>query len=219
MEKNSRGYVMMTALPPVDVVPVKEIAAAIRQFEERQQSFVAEVAHIRELDNRVTRGRAVRADQEAFAAALRRGAPDPGRKVQDNLDKDLEAARRRRDALELACEADAQDLGATLSAHGPQLAEICERQFNEALADVAAALATMGQAWGRAVQARSLREWARSGGQFVVREPSILVGSGTTRTAASFVDIISSLHELTVDASPEPSYLVEDESKEEAFVG
>src|ERR1044072_2807135 len=91
-------------LPPADLVPVEAIREAIAAFEASATAY-------READAAVVspageRGKAERADREAYGAALRKGRKDPGQANVEAFEEQLSAATRHRDARRLVAEQD-----------------------------------------------------------------------------------------------------------------
>jgi hypothetical protein len=84
-----------------------------------QDEWAACTTHVIELEAR--RAEAVAEDERAFAEALRADKPDPGRKLEEAVQAELEQQRRRAGALAVARDDAQRDLVAAVHEHASTL--------------------------------------------------------------------------------------------------
>jgi hypothetical protein len=134
---------------------VDEAITRYRQLEDDRRGAVRE---LRELED--GRLAAVKLDRRELAETLRSGAADPGRKKLDAHDARIVAARRRREAIDLAVTGEAEALVAVLREHTEPLVAYATDQHTQARAHELAAMAEFRAVAERRTQARALAGWA-----------------------------------------------------------
>jgi hypothetical protein len=92
---------------------------------ERRARLVTEEQQAERVFNELSarRDEAVRADRAALGAAIAAGEPEPGDEAVAAVDDEMEAVRRRHEAIGVAIRAVEDELGALLAEHGPEWAE------------------------------------------------------------------------------------------------
>ncbi len=134
--------------------PLVEVDAQIRKLGEDYTQTETEIG-------RLSQGRdeAQDADRQAYARALRAGDKDPGRKHSDKLERSLEAARRKGEALHHALQELDTERRALIDEHRAEWREEVEARLPKARGDLGAALAKMQAARSHLHQLEGVRAW------------------------------------------------------------
>ncbi len=145
-------------------------------------------------------------DRQAYAAALRDGGKDPGRKHADALEQALEAARRKAEALRLALQELDAERRTLIDKHREEWREEVEDRLPEARQDLRAALSQMQAARSHLHNLQGVVEWlAEPARPFVPstappQNSSHIIGVATTQSAPVQVD--QALAAIAAEASP-----------------
>ncbi len=153
------GLPRRPAIPPVELLPV-ELAGPARRYGDFIRAWFDQGAVIERCRQDV-RG-APQRDAEAYKAALQAGGDDPGQIHEQEATQALDAAVRKRQALDLAARAEMEALGAALGAvRDSWTAELADL-FATAQRGLAKSLDATARAAAEVQQLANLQGWVSS---------------------------------------------------------
>ena len=193
-------------LPPRDQLPAP-VAKAVGRYEDLLAGWKEAAAQLNTIDTRPARAAAERADRDAYAAAIAKGAADPGEPHLRKYEDEVRAAVRRKAASAKAVDTAASELRAAVAANRDALdklagerlaaAEAAWLALVDALPAVALELAEARRvaSWGANIETR--QPWGRP-----LPLPSVatIAANGTNSDKLARV-----LHEVVAPVDPEPS--------------
>ena len=145
------------ATPPADIVGDKKVSAVLSEYARLIAARDAEYASLRRLEDE--RARAVEADQQAFAAAIRAGKDDPGQEATAKADQAILACRRKAEALAIAASDAVTDLVATVDRQRAAWAAQLDKRTAEGRAELGAAVDALVAAHAKLGETLALRAW------------------------------------------------------------
>lgn len=192
--------------PPRDALP-PAVAKAVGRYEDLLAGWKEAAAQLNAVDTRPARAAAERADREAFAAAIAKGAADPGEPALRKYEDEVRAATRRKAASAVAVDNAAKELSAAVAANR----EALDKLAGERLAAAEAAwLALVDSFPGIALELAEARRVASWHANIETRQPwgrplplpsvATIAANGTNSEKLARV-----LHEVVAPVDPEPS--------------
>ncbi len=182
--------------------PLVEIDAQIRKLGEDFSQTEAETGRLAQ-----GRGEAQDADRQAYASALRSGDKDPGSKHTDKLERSLEAARRKAEALRLALQDLDTERRTLIDKHREEWRSEVEDRLPEAREDLRAALSRMQATRSHLHQLQGVVAWlAEPAKPFEPstappRNTSHVIGVATTQQVAPSVQVDAALAAIASEAA------------------
>jgi len=169
----------------------------------------ADYSHTEAEIGRLSQGRAEAqdADRQAYARALRSGDKDPGSKHSDKLERSLEAARRKAEALRLALEELDTERRALIDEHRAEWRGEVEERLPKARKDLRAALSSMQAARSHLHHLEGVMEWLAepekpfSPSTAPPQNTSHVIGVATTQQVAPAVQVDQALAVIASEAS------------------
>jgi hypothetical protein len=185
----------------LDWPPLVEIDAQIKKLGADFSQTEAEAG-------RLSQGRdeAQDADRQAYARALRSGDKDPGSKHFDKLERSLEAARRKAEALRLALQDLDTERRTLIDLHREEWRSEVADRLPEARQDLRAALSQMQAARSHLHQLQGVVGWLAEPAQPFVpstappQNTSHVIGVATTQSAPA-VQVDQALAVILAEAS------------------
>ena len=144
-------------VPPADIVGDKKVAAALAEYARLIAARDAEYATLRRLEDE--RMRAVEADQQALADAIRAKKDDPGEEATRKADQAILACRRKAEALAIAVSDAGRDLTATVDRQRDAWGAKLEERTAEGRAELGAAVDSLVAAHAKLGETLALRAW------------------------------------------------------------
>lgn len=139
------------------------LKAAVAALDRLAEDYRDTGHKIRELHD--SRREAEGKDREAFAAAIQDGKKDPGTKHVDELEKALDAATRRRDALKVAIEQQARTVAETIGEHRSEWRSEVTDRLPAATTRLEVAVQEVEDARAELHRLRGLEAWLETPGE------------------------------------------------------
>jgi hypothetical protein len=202
--ETSGGARIEISLPRTKWTEFEEAAEAYRQLlRERKVTST----RLRSLVN--SREKAIVKDRAALAVAIREGKPDPGDKTVEKIEKEMQACKRRLEALEHALDDAESDLVAVVDDHRdgwlPETEEALAKareEYAERVEEVAKARARVSAAWGLAHWLRHFPNEEVGAISYRVRSSLVPPLKSQNGDPYPFETVISALRD---DAQPAPA--------------
>ncbi len=182
--------------------PLVEVDAQIRKLGEDYTQTEAEVGRLSQ-----GRGEAQDADRQAYARALRAGDKDPGSKETDKLERSLEAARRKSEALHHALQELDAERRTLIDEHRAEWRGEVEDKLPKARKDLRAALSQMQAARSHLKHLEGVMEWLEAPAKpfepsaAPPRDSMHIIGVATTQQVAPAVQVDQALAVIASEAN------------------
>lgn len=193
-------------LPPSDQLPAP-VAKAVGRYEDLLATWKEAAAQLNAMDTRPARAAAERVDRDAYAAAIAKGAADPGEPALRKYEDEVRAAVRRKAASAKAVDTAAQEMRAAVAAHRDELDKAAGERLAKAEAAWLAHVDSFPAIALELAEARRIASWPAN---IETRQPwgrplplptvTTIAANGTTSEKLARV-----LHEVVAPVDPEPS--------------
>jgi len=203
--ETSGGARIAITLPPTKWKEFEEAAEAYRQLQRERK---VTDTRLRSLVN--SREGAINADRMALAKSIREGKPDPGDKTVEKIEKEIQACKRRLEAIEHALDDAESELIEVVDDYRDDWLPETEEALAQAREEYAEKVEALAKARARVSAAWGLVHWVRhfpnaEVGAISYRVRGSVVGrlKGLNSDPYPFDQVIAALRE---DAEPAPLF-------------